>query len=273
MNTITVDDGSLVVTAIVNILKNIDKTGNHFKAYSAENALEIIESEKIDVAFLDIELQGANGLELAKKIQEKNQFINIIFITGHKEYSYEAHEIYATAFLLKPITKEKIEEALKHLRYQIPKENTNQLDINCFGIFNVLYKGVPLKFERSKTKELLAVLVDKRGAMCDSDTLIAYLWQEKPNSASVKSQLRVLISDLMHTLTKLGLEDCIFRSRDSIGINKEMVNCDYYSFLEGDPFAIHSFREEYMTQYTTWSRETELKLQRNAEEMEEDDED
>lgn len=45
------------------------------------------------------------------------------------------------------------------------------------------------------------------------------------------------------------------------GINKEKIDCDYYRYLAGDPYAMHEFREEYMLQYSTWSYETMLKLQ------------
>lgn len=47
----------------------------------------------------------------------------------------------------------------------------------------------------------------------------------------------------------LGVGETLFRSRGTVGINAEMVDCDYYSYLCGDADAIRQYHGEYMTQY------------------------
>ena len=185
-------------------------------ACSAEEAIAMVKENHIDIAFLDIEMPRISGIELAKKIKEKNPFVNIVFITAHKEYALDAFRVYATAYLLKPITEDAVRDAISNLRYQLPKENEDKLQVQCFGVFDVKYHGVPVSFERRKTKELFAILVDRKGAMCSSDTLIAYLWPDKEENDSIKSQLRILIADLIHSLEAIGLKDIVFRERDFV---------------------------------------------------------
>lgn len=56
------------------------------------------------------------GIELAKELQKRNPTINIIFITGYKEYMGDAFGLYASGYLLKPVKEAAIREALNHLR-------------------------------------------------------------------------------------------------------------------------------------------------------------
>ena len=72
-------------------------------ATTSLDALRIAEKTTFDVALLDIDMPMMDGLTLARKLIALQHNINIIFITGHKEYALEAHELYCSAFLLKPV--------------------------------------------------------------------------------------------------------------------------------------------------------------------------
>ena len=61
-----------------------------------------------DVVLLDIEMPGMNGVELAKRLREKNKLIQIAFITGFSEYIAEGYEVAALHYLLKPVSPEKL---------------------------------------------------------------------------------------------------------------------------------------------------------------------
>ena len=70
-------------------------------------------SSRFDVLLLDIELGGKSGMELAHEMRERGNRISIIFITGSEEYLLEGYSIQPIHYLLKPISKEKVAEALK----------------------------------------------------------------------------------------------------------------------------------------------------------------
>lgn len=71
------------------------------------------EADKIaHIVLLDIEMKEMNGIELAKKIRQKNKEIQIIFITGYIDYIQDGYEVEALHYLLKPVTEEKLYHVL-----------------------------------------------------------------------------------------------------------------------------------------------------------------
>lgn len=61
-----------------------------------------------DLVLLDIEMPGMNGVELAKRLRERNKLIQIIFITGFSEYIAEGYEVAALHYLIKPVSPKKL---------------------------------------------------------------------------------------------------------------------------------------------------------------------
>ena len=248
MKTIVVDDKQLVVDGVLRILKRIDEDGTHIGTIEPFEALKMVEEEHFDVAFLDVEMPEISGIDLAKKISEVDSRLNIIFITGYENYALDAHKVYASAYLMKPIREDDVRDALAHLRYQVgPQKN---IEVRCFGTFEVLYKGVPMEFKRKKTKELLAYLVDRKGAQCDADMMIGTLWPDEPNSASRQSLLRNLVADLRKTFRDVDEEDVVIKNHNGLSINTNKIKCDYYEYLKGEPSAMNKYNGEYMIQYS-----------------------
>lgn len=74
--------------------------------FHSENATEI------DTIFMDIQMPGLSGVELARKIREKNHQVAIVFTTGIDDYMEEGYELEATHYLLKPVSEEKVRRCL-----------------------------------------------------------------------------------------------------------------------------------------------------------------
>lgn len=68
---------------------------------------------RYDIIFLDIQMEGMNGIETARKIRKTDEEAILIFITGMKEYVFEAFDVSAFHYLLKPIEREKFHEVLE----------------------------------------------------------------------------------------------------------------------------------------------------------------
>ena len=185
----------------------------------------------------------------ARHMQRYLSLIHIfIVVTEHPEYALEALQIFVSGFLLKPANEEDVKNVLKHLRYP-PEDGPAGVKIQCFGNFEIFANGRTLAFKRSKSKELLAYLVDRNGATCTNGEMLAVLWEDKPDTASLHSHLRNLIFDLSHALEDAGVTGLLIRGRSTLDIDTGKVDCDYYNFLKGDRSAINSYRGEYMTQY------------------------
>ncbi len=249
MYTLTVDDRQLIVLMVQNILKHLEPDGTHLGANSGDEALKLAETNPIDVAFLDVEMPGMNGLELAKKLQERFPLINIVFVTGYKDYMQSAFELYASSYIMKPVTADAVAGALSHLRYRREDIGGRSLTVRCFGSFEVFCNGKPVNFSRSKTKELFAYLVDRKGTACSNDMILGNLWPDEPVTETKKSMLRTLIADLRNGFEAVGEADVIIRGKNGISVDTSKLDCDYYKYLKGDPVAVHQFKGEYMSQY------------------------
>lgn len=76
-----------------------------------------------DIIFLDIEMDGLNGIETAKELRSVDESAIIIFVTSHTDYVYESFEVMPFRFLVKPVEFDKFKEVLMAAYNKIKKEN------------------------------------------------------------------------------------------------------------------------------------------------------
>ena len=111
MNLLVADDENLELKVLEKTIKKFFLNElDIFMASNGKQAADIVENTDINIALLDIEMPGMNGIELAKLIREKNHNCIIIFITAYDrfEYAIEAMHIKAFDYLLKPWKEEKL---------------------------------------------------------------------------------------------------------------------------------------------------------------------
>lgn len=225
---------------------------------NADDAIAFLRQGNMDVAFLDTEVGKTNGIELAKKIKAVCPSCDIVFCTGQSDYAAQAFDLGASDYLMKPITKEKIDHALNFLRnnhiHTIPDD---KIYIRCFGEFEVFYKGDPVSSFTKRSKELLAYLVDKAGAVCASSDIKSTIFY-----SNADSYLRVAKKDLEKTLKGIESEDILIKSWGKLGIKKDMVKCDYFEYLDGNPGSVNLYKGAYMLQYE-WAKPTHLRLKKS----------
>lgn len=261
MNIIAVDDEKLALDALLDSVKEVVQDASIVGFRKPEEALTYVRDNACEIAFLDIKMRGMTGLELAKRLKDIRGDINIIFVTGYSEYSLDAFRLYASDYLLKPATPEAVQQALEHLRTPIRPKQTKRVRFQCFGNFEVYVDHKPLVFGRAKSKELLAYLVDRMGASVTMGELMAVIWEDGADTSSRQSNLRNLIADLKNVLSDAGVGNIILKSRNSIAIDCQAVDCDYFDFLHHIPCAVNAYHGEYMTQYS-WAEITTASLPR-----------
>ena len=247
MRFLAVDDEPLMLEALAEAIKAAKPEAEVLSFGWAEDALEAAQKQTIDVAFLDIQLGSMTGLELAARLKKIHPDIHIIFATGYSQYAVAAFQMHATGYLLKPVKKEDID---KELTFIYPEEKIkSKIKVQTFGGFEVFVDGVPLKFERTKAKELLAYLVDRRGAAVNTGEICASIY-ENTDDKKAKSAFRVQVHELKKVLKQAGIEELLRTSRNSVAIAPEQIDCDYYRFLEGDPIAVNQYHNDYMPAYS-----------------------
>ena len=116
MKILIVDDEKLIVDDLTRDLKELYPNAVINGKTSAAEALAEAESTTFDVALLDIAMPDMDGLTLARKLIASSPEINIIFVTGHSDFALEAHELYCSAFLVKPVGTRKLQKAFMNLR-------------------------------------------------------------------------------------------------------------------------------------------------------------
>ena len=250
MNILLVDDEVPSLNELIDAVKENLPKANIYAYSKATKAMEFILTCQIDIAFLDISMRFINGITMAKKINELYPTCNIIFCTGHSEFALDAFDTYCSAYLLKPISTNKVKVSLEHLRYPI-EEIIKRLEIKCFGNFDVFCDGKPIAFKYKKTRELLAYLVDRNGAEVTTQEVMAAIFEE--TKQSYFSNIRL---DLLNTFENLGIFDTIFFKYGRMRIIREKVKCDYFDYLDGKN---KLFYGEYMTQYS-FAEETKASL-------------
>ncbi len=116
---ILVEDEPCLLTGFIHILSNELPNATAYGFQTGNEALMFAETNRVDVAFLDVELFGENGIDLAEKLSEIHPQTNIIFLTSHSEYSFDALRLHCSGYILKPLTPEKIRDEMAHLRFPI----------------------------------------------------------------------------------------------------------------------------------------------------------
>lgn len=81
-------------------------------ASHGEEALKIIESTHVDVAFLDVQMPVLNGLEVASRLARLEKAPHVVFVTSHDEYAVKAFEANAIDYIIKPIDPARFEKTL-----------------------------------------------------------------------------------------------------------------------------------------------------------------
>ena len=217
------------------------------------DALRAIQEQGLrpDVVFSDIQMPPPTGLELAVRLKTLVPETKVVFVTGYDHYAVQSYQVHASGYILKPVRAERIREELEHLVPAV-QVSPGKLRVRCFGYFEVFWQDEPVHFARSKTKELFAFLVDRRGAACLAEEAISILYEDvTPEGMRLaKQNLRNLVSDMKGTLNAIGMGDVLIRRGSTLALRTDLLDCDYLRMLQGDVGAINSFRGEYMEQYS-----------------------
>lgn len=254
MKYLVLDDEILAAEYLAALIYEVDEKAEVVTAINPVKSLELAK-QKFHVCFIDIQMPGLNGIEFANELKKLYPKTNFIFVTGYSDYMGEAFRLDASDYIMKPANAEQVRHALENLRYSVPRglaeKEKQRIQITCFGNFDILIDGKPVKFKFDKTKELLAYLVHRKGARCTSKEVIVNLWEEDGHD----SYYRMLKKDLQDVLNKLGCEKIIYSERGQIGLaNLEDIQCDYFKWKENTVEGRKLYHGEYMAQYS-WGKE------------------
>ena len=259
MTAICVDDEQLILNQIVFWCKKTSRFSKVEGFVSSKDALAWLSLYEADFAFLDINMPDINGIELAIQIRKKFPDIYIVFISGDSKYAMDAFAVHANGYLLKPVSFVKLCNEIDYVLNSRRKKMKSHIEIHTFGKFNVLVDGVLVHFNRSKSEELLAYLVDQGGVYVTRKDVFYVIWEEGEYDRKHQKYLDTVIRDLRKTLREYGIEEIFELSRGRMRVNAECFECDLYQFQKGDSTVVNEYRGEYMDLYS-WADLTRVHL-------------
>ena len=119
-NVIMVDDERIILNGGLSVLAQALPEAEITGFLRPSEALAYARENRVDLAFLDIELGQVSGLDLCRELLAIRPDTNVIFLTAFADYSFRAWDTGACGFLLKPLIASSVEKALSLLRHPLP---------------------------------------------------------------------------------------------------------------------------------------------------------
>lgn len=260
MRIMAVDDEFLALEDFEDTCRTLGITDEIVKFNNPLDALGYAAKNKVDIAFLDIEMPVIKGIELAKRIKALSKNTRIIFTTSYGDYALEAFSVDAVDYVMKPYEPELIKKAYEKALLIKDAVDENHVFIKTFGFFDVFVDGKSVNFSSAKSKELLALLVDRNGGIVSTEQAISVLWEGRAYDETVQSLFRKVLKSLRTSLEEAGIAEILVDNRNQRSIDKSKFTCDYYDFLQSGKNENTKYFGQYMEQYP-WAKNTQIQIE------------
>lgn len=260
MKTIVVDDEVRAMKVFEAYGKEIPEIELLGSFTDGQEAVNFVSENHVELAVLDVEMGGIDGIELGKRLREINPDILLIYITGYENYAMEAIRLHAAAYLLKPYTKDQLYYEIETAKL-LSGRRKKRIYVKTFGHFDVFVDSKPIMFRSAKAKELLALLVDRQGGTVNTDQIIGTLWEDRPNDEATQNLCSKVSRALYNELEEHNAQEMLVRNRGLKRVNTELFSCDLYDLLAEDEQAKKQFVGDYMLEYS-WAEERMARLSR-----------
>ena len=248
MRTIIVDDEKVMLRIFENMSSGIPDINLVGSFERPGDAVRYALDNPVDLAFLDVELPGVSGVELALRLRSIRKDMLIVFVTAYEEYVWQFNRVGGDYFLLKPFTRETLEMAMEKLRLMARRQE-KRLYIQTFGRFVVMDGDRPVPLT-GKAKEILALVVTRRGKEISNEEIYSTIWEGREYSNEHMSVFYNALGRLRKALKKEGLENLLITTPRGQMINTNMFDCDYYAWQDRNMSARDKFEGEFMSEYS-----------------------
>ncbi len=248
MRAMIVDDEPLMIRKFVRLTEGMADLNVVGQFEDAQDALEYAKNNPIEVAFLDVEIPGINGIDLARELKKIRNNMIIVFITAYDEYIRDSNEIGADYYIIKPYTKQVLEIMMEKLRLLAERQHKD-IYIQMFGRFLVKKNGKPVQLT-GKAKEILALVVSRRGKEISNEEIYSTLWEDRPYSNACMSVYYNALRRLKNALRKEDIQDILVPTPRGQTVNTELFDCDYYAWQDKNMDTRDSFEGEFLSEYS-----------------------
>jgi len=248
MRAIIVDDEPLMVRKFVRLAAGIPDLNVIGQFTDAEDALAYARDNEIEAAFLDIEMPGMGGIELAGRLREVRSDILIVPVTAHEGYVFDANRIGTDYYVVKPYTASVLEEMMERLRL-IAGRQGKDVYIQTFGRFLVTKGGKPVHLT-GKAKEIFALIVVRRGREVGNEEIYSTIWEGRPCDNDSMGVYYNALRRLKDALAKEGLEDLLISTAHGQMVDTGLFDCDFYEWKDRTMDVRSQFEGEFLSEYS-----------------------
>jgi two-component system LytT family response regulator/two-component system response regulator LytT len=167
LRALVVDDEQLAREELSYLLAQVGGVTVVGEATNGIEAIGLIEDLTPDVVFLDVQMPGMNGFEVARQVISRQATSEIVFVTAYDQYAIDGFQVNAVDYLLKPVDADRLEQALQRTRRRLQSDRPPTPLAN-----GELERIVKLVTERQSRRDRLAVKVGERFMLVDADDLI-----------------------------------------------------------------------------------------------------
>ncbi len=248
MRAIIVDDEPMMIRKFVRLTKGIPNLNIVGQFESPLEALDFVKNNSIELAFLDIEMPEMNGFTLVRELRAVRKDILIVFVTAYDEYILEFNTIGGDYYIVKPYTKETLEIMMDKLQ-MLALRQEKEVYIQTFGRFLVRKNGEPVQLT-GKAKEILALVVTRRGKEISNEEIYSTIWETRPYSNEHMSVYYNALRRLKKTLKNAGLDELLVSTTRGQTVNTDLFDCDYYAWKDKNLTQRDLFEGEFLSEYS-----------------------
>jgi two-component system, LytTR family, response regulator LytT len=172
LKTVLVDDEPLAREELGFLLDQVGGVDVVAEADNGLDAVSTIERLRPDLVFLDVQMPGLTGFEVARRLVTTGARAQIVFVTAFDQHAIEAFEVNAVDYLLKPVDPQRLEIAVQRVRRRIAAERAPSGDGGTAIDADALQRIVQAVAERQNRRERLAVKVGERFLLVQADDIL-----------------------------------------------------------------------------------------------------
>lgn len=218
LKTVLVDDEINALEALEWKLNRYIEDIQIIKCDTPQKAIQIIEKEKPDLVFLDIEMPEMDGFTMLQQLSNKN--FDLIFTTAHDEFAIKAIKVSAIDYLLKPVDKDELIAAVEKV---INSRKGNQLEEKLHSLFSNL----------NEKNDKISISADGKIYVLDRDQVVMLKSDKSYTTIYLDNSKSLMVSKTLKEVEKKFNFPEFFRVHNSYLINMNHVK-EYLKSMGGE---------------------------------------
>lgn len=203
-----------------------------------DDCLRFVKNNSVSFVLVPTYLQGERKQDFVRQLKEHCPKTAVIDV--NKEYD--------EALLVQPVPNNDLTEAMK-MMLSTQKRQEKEIYIHTFGRFVVFHNGQPVSL-RGKAKEILALIVTRRGKEISNEEIYSTIWEDRPYSNRNMIVYYNALRRLKQSLSKEGIRELLISTVHGQMVNTNLFDCDYYEWLEDEGKSKTDFEGEFLSEYS-----------------------